>query len=95
MSKKKPATKAEKAHMDSVASLHCAVCKRPAEIHHARNRTGKRRDHMRVIPLCPWHHRLDAVSVHGMYPNKFWDVYGDEESMLAEVEKQLARRYIP
>ena len=89
---KKPATKAEKAHMGKVQSLHCLVCRRPAEIHHARNRTGKKRDHLRVIPLCPAHHRHDAVSVHGMYPDKFRQLYGDEIEMLEDVQRQLGRR---
>ena len=89
---KKPATKAEKAHMAATASLGCLVCRRPAEIHHARNRTGKKRDHMKVLPLCPAHHRHDAVSVHGMYPDKFRLLYGDETEMLEEVNRRLWRR---
>ena len=89
---KRAATKAEKAHMDAVASLGCLICKRPAAIHHARNRTGRRRDHMRVIPLCPAHHQHDKLSAHGMYHDRFFELYGDEVSMLEQVEQQLGRR---
>ena len=91
---KKPATKAEKAHMDRVASIGCLICRRPAAIHHARMpfTSGKRRNNMKVIPLCPSHHQHDAISAHGMYHDKFFELYGSEADMLDEVEDILSAR---
>ena len=35
---------------------------------------------------------IDAVSVHGMYPDKFRQLYGEESEMLEDVQRQLDRR---
>jgi hypothetical protein len=73
-------TKAERAHLDRVARLGCALCNRlgygesPAEIHHPRTGTGagRKASHFDAIPLCPAHHRLgnDALHVRG---RKAWE----------------------
>ena len=54
----KPATRAEKAHMDKVAALGCLICKCPlVELHHPHYGMGKRSSNYDVIPLCLAHHR--------------------------------------
>lgn len=58
-------TAEESRHMDKVAARGCAICEGPAEIHHCRER-GEKRNHMKVIGLCPRHHRTGGrgVAIH-------------------------------
>lgn len=63
---RKPAKKAaEKRHLDRVAALPCAVCKRPgpSTVHHVRHKVTRSgtfaRVDRRVAPLCPPHHFHD------------------------------------
>jgi hypothetical protein len=66
-------TNKEKAHLASVASLGCILCRHldlgetPAEIHHPREDQGmsERASNWLAIPLCPEHHRGDS-GVHGL-----------------------------
>ena len=83
----------EKKHMNAVAELGCAVCRRmgypgtPAEIHHKRAGTGagRRSSHMEVIPLCPEHHR-GKTGLHGLGTKGFPKHWGfDEDDLLADV----------
>lgn len=67
-------TKAEREHMDGVASLGCIACiergqyDTPAEIHHCGTGAGGRRNHMAVAPLCPEDHRWkNSVNKLGKY----------------------------
>ena len=58
------ATKTEREHMDGTASLGCVQCLfdgtegTPAELHHCGTYGGGSRDHMKIAPLCPEHHRF-------------------------------------
>ena len=94
-------TLAEKKHMDRVADLGCAVCRRmgyegtPAELHHPRAGTGagRRSSHFDVIPLCPEHHR-GKTGLHGLGTKGFVKHYGyneadllDDTAILLELEK--------
>jgi len=94
-------TIAEKKHMDRVADLGCAVCRRqgyegtPAELHHPRAGTGagRRASHMDVIPLCPEHHR-GKTGLHGLGTKGFVKHYGyteadllDDTQILLDLEK--------
>ena len=94
-------TVAEKKHMDRVADLGCAVCRRqgyegtPAELHHPRAGTGagRRASHMDVIPLCPEHHR-GKTGLHGLGTKGFVKHYGyteadllDDTQILLDLEK--------
>jgi len=83
----------EKKHMNAVAELGCAVCRRmgyegtPAELHHKRAGTGagRRSSHMDVIPLCPEHHRGNT-GLHGLGTKGFPKHWGfDEDDLLADV----------
>jgi hypothetical protein len=84
-------TKEEKKHMNAVAELGCAVCRRmgyagtPAELHHPRRLSGGwgRSSNMTVIPLCPEHHRGNT-GVHGLGTKGFPKHWGFTEEDLAE-----------
>lgn len=90
-------TKADRQHLDRVASLGCMLCRRlgyydtPAEIHHPRTGQGmsQRAPHSDAIPLCPLHHRGD-VGVHGMGRKAFERRYGFTElDLLADTRRAL------
>ena len=90
--KKKNATAAEKRHMDRVAALGCIACildgyeDTPACIHHI----DRCRDHMRVLPLCPWHHQdgPPGSAIHASRP-RFVANYDTEENLLLLVNQQI------
>ena len=87
----KAATKAQKEHFAALAELGCIVCARPAEIHHCGTYMGGGRDHDKVIPLCPSHHRVYdpiIISVHGSR-KAFEKVYGTEEHLMNKAKKIL------
>ena len=85
--------KREREHLQKVQDLGCIVCIRlgyygtPAEIHHVR-RFGEKRDHMKVIPLCPHHHRNSLESYH-LNPKWFTGTFGTQEELLEETERFL------
>lgn len=91
-------TKAERKHMDAVASLGCVVCVRvygphdpgPVELHHPRRGTGmgQKASNMDVIPLCVGHHR-GILGVHGLGTKGFAKHYGFTEADLLDDVKQL------
>ena len=85
----KPTAK-DKRHFQRVADLGCIICKMPAEIHHVRDYTTGmgQRDHSRVIPLCPNHHRINKVSKHHD-PAGFMAVYGTDQKLLDETKEML------
>ncbi len=92
-------TKAEKAHLNKVASIGCVACHiqgtpgTPAEIHHPRAGTGmgRRASHYDAIGLCAPHHRgtagLSVPSIHGS-KNAFIERFGTEAELL-ELTKTL------
>ena len=96
MSKKKPATAAEKHHMSKVASLGCQACLKigfedtPCEIHHIREGigAGQRASHYQTIGLCSIHHRTGPDSFHG-HRLIFIAQFGTELELLADVNEQL------
>jgi len=63
--------KAERQHLEKVASEGCVVCRLfegvdsgPCEIHHIRTGMGTTRaSHFQVIGLCPTHHRNGGYGV--------------------------------
>ena len=90
-------TVAEKQHMNRVAELGCAVCRRmgyegtPAELHHPRRLAGGwgRSGNMTVIPLCPEHHR-GKTGLHGLGTKGFPKHWGfDEDDLLQDVRDLL------
>ncbi len=87
----------EKAHLDRVAQLGCALCHQiglghtDAEIHHLREGVGagQRNSHFLVVPLCSTHHRHNLEGIHGQ--RKAFKLAGhDEMSLLSWVLEELA-----
>jgi hypothetical protein len=58
-------TAMEKFHLARIAAMPCCICRKagPSTVHHVRRRADRKglhkRDHMRVVPLCPAHHLHD------------------------------------
>jgi hypothetical protein len=75
------------AHMARVAQLPCLVCgARPVEVHHE----GKPRSDMRVLPLCPRHHRREyGPSAYHYSPKAFYAMHGPSEALLLRVAAML------
>lgn len=65
-----------KKFMDQTAQIGCVLCRRdtgdrvPAELHHLAEGSGQRSDWL-VVPLCPEHHRIGPVSLHGAGVKQF------------------------
>lgn len=89
--------KAERAHVDKVASLGCVACFvqsgewfTPGEIHHIREGQGaaQRSGWMEVLCLCEGHHRNDdkragKIAIHGNTGRRsFVAAYGTERELL-------------
>lgn len=70
-------------HMGKVAEMPCLVCgSRPVEVHHA----TKPRDDMKVLPLCPPHHRREFGPGALHYsPKAFYAAHGTVDELLARV----------
>lgn len=88
-------TKAESEHMARVAALGCCICGDPAEVHHVRTKANRKRDNMRVIPLCPEHHRTGGKGVAVHAGKKSWKTaFGlADEDVLHLVSTILERKY--
>lgn len=91
-------TVAERRHMTAVAALGCIVCLKdlgvysPAIIHHVRTINGNRttRNHMLVLPLCPFHHRHDSGIGNGFHAGtRTWQLVHGTEVQLMEAIADL------
>lgn len=82
-----PERKEGLAHMGRVAQLPCLVCgARPVEVHHLPDP----RSDMRVIPLCPAHHRREFGPGAYHYSKRvFHDAHGTADELLARVDEML------
>lgn len=98
-SKRKPATKQERAYMSAQADAGCILCRHlgygatPAEIHHLRSGmgAGQRNTNLMTIPLCPEHHRGNT-GFHGLGRRAFERAYGiTEMDLWAMAQKQEAK----
>lgn len=81
---KQTKTKAEKDHLNWVASNPCCVCGNfIVQVHHVRI-SGGPRNHFKTIPLC-YNHHLGPEGIHhlGKYPWR--EKYGDEVLMLEKL----------
>jgi hypothetical protein len=88
-SRGRPPTAAERAHWENVRSLGCSVCRAAhPEIHHCGTGGGGRKDHLKVIPLCHFHHRGEQ-GIHTL-SRKVWEqIYGSEQSHLDRVASSV------
>lgn len=90
-------TKAEKAHMDRVASLGCFLCRQlgygatPAQVHHIREGQGmaQRASSWLTVPLCDRHHANSSPDgIHGQ--RKAWKLAQlDEIDALSDTIERL------
>ena len=78
------------AHMAKVAQLPCLACGAwPVEVHHLPDP----RSDMRVIALCPAHHRREyGPGAYHYSPSAFHDLHGNAEHLLKLTEIALALR---
>ena len=84
------ANKKEKERMNAVAMLGCCICMMPAEVHHIKTHMGGERDHMKTIPICPYHHRTGGygVALHAG-KKRFEENYGTETDLLEITNKRI------
>jgi hypothetical protein len=84
-------TAACKRHMAAVAALPCLACGvHGVEVHHE----GKPRSDMRVLPLCPRHHRREfGPGAYHYSPKAFYAEHGDSRLLLAKVADMLAGEF--
>ena len=75
------------AHMGRVAQMPCLVCAHhPVEVHHM----PSPRSDMRVIPLCPQHHRREyGVGSYHYSARAFHAMHGPPEYLLGIVAARL------
>lgn len=96
---KRRATSTERAHMDRVAQLPCALhyflgtdCNTPLELHHIREGQGmsQRASNFLIVPICAEAHR----GPQGLHGNRtLWKIAGVSElDCLAWTIEQLGRR---
>ena len=66
----------------------CLVCGcNGIEWHHVKRDSTDKKNHTRLIPLCPMHHRLsNELSAHGT-PKKFREIYS------MEIQNEVAETY--
>ena len=85
-------TKQQRARWSRIAEMGCMICASPAEIHHCFTGAGGRKNHDKVIPLCPEHHRgaqgIDG-RYYGMSKKKWQSIYGTEQELLDKLESML------
>lgn len=97
MSKKKSKTKAEREHLDRVASLGCIAClnmgyyETPAEIHHVTTGVGmgQKSSHYETIPLCFHHHSAQGQFGFHKSPDEWQKEHGTELELLEQVRGML------
>ena len=77
------------AHMGLVAQLPCLICGAvQVEVHHMPDP----RSDMRVIPLCPKHHRREyGAGAYHYSPRAFHELHGSAEWLLSGVCVRLQR----
>lgn len=74
--------KADKAHMDRIASIGCILCRHldlgqtPAQLHHIREGQGmsQRASNFLVVLLCETHH-TGSPGIHGLGERGFYTRY--------------------
>lgn len=90
--------KAERDHLNRVASLGCIVCRNlgygetPAHVHHIRTGKGmgQRANHFETLPLCPEHHQHGGYGIAIHAGQKTWEAnFGTEIELLEQVKMEL------
>ena len=89
--------KAEREHLDRVASLGCICCLQeghgyvPAMIHHINSGAmGKKSSHFETIGLCKIHHQQGPMGVAVHAGKRTWEaIHGTERDLLKKVQVML------
>lgn len=98
-------TKAEALRHTLIAEGGCICCwafgefHTPCEIHHLTiggHHGQKRRGHAFTVGICTWHHRGGPAGMifsygpsYALTPNKFREVFGDDDALLAMQARRL------
>jgi hypothetical protein len=91
-------TRAEKRYWSELVSIvGCVACRMDgkanhhATIHHIDGRT-KPGAHMKVIPLCEWHHQTGGEEAPSIHPwkRRFEEKYGSQEWLQARCDHMLS-----
>lgn len=85
-------TAAQKRRAAKIVTMGCLICGGEAEIHHIGTGAGGRRDHSRIVPLCPYHHRgPNGIDGRQKYSKKTWQqTFMTEPEMESRVKAFLA-----
>lgn len=82
-------TKAEREHMAKVKLQPCIICGcGPVDVHHAGTGMGGRKNHMKVLPLCQFHH-TGVKGIHKIGRRNWQELYGTETELLAKLGGML------
>ncbi len=86
---KKGKSKAERDHLNWVASQPCSIegCLNPVNVHHIRE-SGEPRNHFKTIPLCYDHHQGKNGS-HFLGKDEFRKRFGHELDMLKKLHSNI------
>lgn len=92
--KKRPMNAIERRHAERIQAMRCIVpmCGQPAEIHHETGSPRQKRDHMLIVPLCPYHHRHGKHSRHTMGYRQFCELIGKDLMTWAKTEREKSLR---
>lgn len=81
-------TKKQRERWSKIASLGCIICASPDEIHHCFTGAGGRKNHDKVIPLCPEHHRgKNGIDGRHLSKRQWQDIYGSEQELLDRINR--------
>lgn len=92
MAKARPPNAAERRYWDRVIQVGCILCGSPAGIHHCGTGAGGRKDHMKVLPLCWYHHQgPDGIDgrEYGMSKRRWQERHGTEEELMKQLTERL------
>ncbi|MDD4892753.1 MAG: Ref family recombination enhancement nuclease [Candidatus Rickettsiella isopodorum] len=86
----KPTAEQER-HHKKLRELGCIICGREASIHHCFTGGGGRKDHDKVIPLCPHHHQHGTEQEPSIHPwrKRFEELYGTEQELIDKCKRLL------
>lgn len=88
MAKARPPNAEEKRHHAKVRDLGCIICGSPAALHHAGTGMGGRKDHMKILPLCYFHHQGEE-GIHTLSRRVWQEKYGTEQFLLGKINLLL------
>jgi hypothetical protein len=88
----KAPTAAQRRRMSRAVEIGCILeyCRMPAVVHHCVTGSGGRRDHDKIIPLCPRHHAGYGNTVSFHDGRKVWqEIHGTEKELMEKLSKIL------